>query len=68
MSGQLDAARDRVRGVLARRPDSFDALSVYAYIETQFQDYPAAAELYRRALALEDSPALRAALAKLPAQ
>lgn len=66
LSGNLDAARERVRGVLAVRPDSFEALSVYAYIETRFQDYSVAADLYRRALAVQDSPALRAALAKLP--
>jgi GWxTD domain-containing protein len=66
--GNLDSARDRVRRVLAVRPDSFEALSVYAYVETQFQDYLVAADLYRRALAVQDSPALRAALAKLPVQ
>lgn len=68
LSGNLDSARDRVRGVLAKHPDSFEALSVFAYIETGFQDYVVAADLYRRALALQDSPALRAALSKLPAQ
>jgi hypothetical protein len=66
VSGRLDAARDRVRGVLAANPDDFEALSVLAYIETRFQDYPAAAELYRHALAVQDSPALRMALANLP--
>jgi len=68
LSGSLDAARDRLRRILAARPDSFEALSVYAYVETQFQDYSVAADLYRRALALQDSPALRTALARLPAQ
>jgi GWxTD domain-containing protein len=67
-AGQLDAARDRVRRVLAGRPNDFQALAVLAYIETKFQDYAVAAELYRRALAVEDSPALRTALAKLPTQ
>ena len=66
MSGSLDAARDRVRGILAAHPNDFEALAVFAYIETKFQDYPVAAELYRRALAVQDSPALRMALAKLP--
>jgi Tfp pilus assembly protein PilF len=66
MSGSLDAARNRVRAVLSANPDDFEALAVFAYIETKFQDYPVAAELYRRALALQDSPALRMALAKLP--
>jgi GWxTD domain-containing protein len=66
MGGNLDAARDRVKSVLAVQPDNFEALSVFAYIETRFQDYPVAAQLYRRALAIEDSPAIRAALAQLP--
>jgi len=68
LAGRLDEARDRVRGVLATRPNDFQALAVLAYIETRFQDYTAAAELYRRALAVQDSPALRTALAKLPTQ
>ncbi len=68
LGGKLDAARDRVRGVLARKPDNFEGLSIFAYIETELQDYSVAAELYRRALAVQDSPALRAALAKLPRQ
>jgi GWxTD domain-containing protein len=66
LEGRLDAGRDRVRAVLNSEPKNFDALSVLAYIEARFQDYPAAADLYRRALAVEDSPALRLALAKLP--
>jgi GWxTD domain-containing protein len=66
MSGSLDAARDRVRSILAVHPNDFEALAVFAYIETKFQDYPVAADLYRRALAVQDSPALRMALAKLP--
>lgn len=68
LAGRLDEARDRVRRVLAVRPDDFQALSVLAYIETKFQDYPVAAALYRRALAVQDSPALRLALAQLPKQ
>ena len=68
IAGNLDAARDQVRSVLATRPDNFEALSVFAYIETRLQDYTVAAELYRRALAVQDSPAIREALAKLPAQ
>jgi GWxTD domain-containing protein len=68
ISGNLDAARERVRGILAAHPDDFEALAVFAYIETRFQDYPVARELYRRALAVQDSAALRMALAKLPTQ
>jgi GWxTD domain-containing protein len=68
LSGDLDAARDRVRSILATHPNDFEALSAYAFIETKFQDYSVAAELYRRALAVQDSPALRMALAKLPTQ
>jgi hypothetical protein len=66
LGGNLDAARDRVKSVLVVEPDNFDALSVYAYIETRFQDYAVAAQLYRRALAVQDSPAVRAALSNLP--
>ena len=62
LSGQWDSARDRVRAVLARYPDDFESLSVLAYVETKLQDYAVAARLYRRALALQDSPALRLAL------
>jgi GWxTD domain-containing protein len=68
MEGHLDEGRERVRRVLATKPDDFQALSVLAYIEAKFQDYPVAAELYRRALAVQDSPALRVALAQLPKQ
>src|ERR1700722_1249909 len=68
LAGDLDAAREKVKSVLAVRPDSFEALSVFAYVETRFQDYRVAAELYRRALALQESSAVRAALAKLPVQ
>ena len=65
---QYDAARDRLRKVLAVDPKNFQALSVYAFAEAGLQDFPVAAELYHRALAIQDSPALRLALAKLPAQ
>jgi GWxTD domain-containing protein len=68
LAGNLDSARDRVRSVLTAKPDSFEALSVFAYIETRLQDYVVAAQLYRRALAVQDSPAIRAALAKLPSE
>ncbi|HLH44502.1 MAG TPA: GWxTD domain-containing protein [Bryobacteraceae bacterium] len=63
--GRLDNARDLVRRVLAAHPDSFEGLSVLAYIEAKFQDYSVAADLYRRALAVQDSPAVRAALAEV---
>jgi hypothetical protein len=66
LEGKLDSARDKVKAVLIRDPNNFEALSVFAYIETRFQDYPVAADLYRRALSVEDSPALRLALMKLP--
>jgi hypothetical protein len=66
LAGEWDAGRTRVRKVLALQPNDFDALTVLAYIETKLQDYTVAAELYRRALAVQDSPALRMALAKLP--
>lgn len=67
-AGRLDEARDRLRRVLAAKPDDFQALSVLAVVETRFQDYSVAEELYRKALAVQDSPALRAALLQLPRQ
>ena len=67
-AGSLDAARERLRAVLGRNPDHFEALAVYGSIEAQLQDYAVAAEYYRKALAVQDSPALRAALAQLPAR
>ncbi|HEX4134098.1 MAG TPA: GWxTD domain-containing protein [Bryobacteraceae bacterium] len=66
LTGNPDVARERLKEILARNPNHFEALSVYAYVETRLQDYVAAAELYRRALAIQDSPALRLALAGLP--
>jgi GWxTD domain-containing protein len=68
LTGNVDAARVRVKEILGRNPNHFEALSVYAYVEAQLQDYSAAAELYRRALAVQDSPALRLALTRLPKQ
>jgi len=66
LEGHYDEARDRLRQVLAIQPNYFDALSVLAYVEAQLQDYPVAADLYKKALAVQDSPALRLALSKLP--
>jgi tetratricopeptide (TPR) repeat protein len=68
LAGHLDEARNRVKSVLAARPNNFEALSTLAYVEATLQDYTVAAELYRRALSVQDSPAVRAALAKLPVQ
>ncbi len=66
LAGRYDAARDRLKPILAARPDDFDAISVLAFVEAQLQDYRVAADLYRRALAIQDSPDIRMALAKLP--
>jgi hypothetical protein len=41
---------------------------VYAYVEAKLQDYEVAADYYRRALAVQDSPAIRLALSVLPKQ
>jgi len=65
LQGHYDEARDRLQHVLAAHPNYFDALSVLAYVEAQLQDYPVAADLYKRALAVQDSPAIRQALLKL---
>jgi GWxTD domain-containing protein len=65
LGGNLDAARERVRRVLNQAPNSFEALSVLAYVEARLQDYGVAADLYRRALVIQDSPALREALVEV---
>lgn len=67
LAGEWDSARARVRQILAAEPNDFDSLTVLAYVETKLQDYAVAAQLYRRALAIQDSPALRTALASLGA-
>jgi GWxTD domain-containing protein len=68
LAGNFDEARRRVQTILAADPTSFDALCVYAAVEVGFDDYRAAAQLYQRALAVEDSPAVRLALSRLPKQ
>jgi hypothetical protein len=65
LSGRWDQARERLRPILASDPNQFDALCVYAYVEAKLQDYEVAADYYRRALAVQDSPAVRLALAQL---
>jgi GWxTD domain-containing protein len=66
LSGRWDQARDRLRPILAADPNHFDALCVFAYVEAKLQDYEVAADYYRRALAVQDSPAVRLALSALP--
>jgi tetratricopeptide (TPR) repeat protein len=68
LSGRWDQARERLRPILAADPKHFDALCVFAYVEAKLQDYEVAADYYRRALAVQDSPAVRLALAALPKQ
>jgi len=68
LQGRYDQARDRLQKVLAAQPNYFDALSVLAFVEASLQDYPVAAELYRKALAVQDSLEIRMALSKLPKQ
>ena len=65
LSDRWDQARDRLRPILAADPNQFDALCVIAYVEAKLQDYEVAADYYRRALAVQDSPAVRLALAQL---
>jgi GWxTD domain-containing protein len=67
-SGRWDQARERLRPILAADPNHFDALCVYAYVEAKLQDYEVAADYYRRALAIQDSPAVRLALSALSKQ
>jgi GWxTD domain-containing protein len=68
LASRWDDARSRLQAVLAEDPANFEALCVYAFIETDLQDYRAATELYRKALAIQDSPVVRLALARLPQQ
>jgi GWxTD domain-containing protein len=68
MANRWDGARSRLQAVLAEDPTSFEALCVYAFVEVDLQDYRAAADLYRRALVIEDSPTIRLALASLSRQ
>ena len=58
---------EKLRPIVDAQPNNFEALSALAYVEAMLQDFPVAAVLYRRALALEDSAVLRLALAQLPA-
>jgi hypothetical protein len=66
LTNHWDQARDRLRDVLSEDPNNFDGLCVFAYVEAELQDYSVAAEYYRRALAVQDSPIVRLALARLP--
>lgn len=65
-TGQLDAARERLRPILTAQPRNFEALATMAYIETKLQDWVMASRFYQQALAVQDSPALRQALARIP--
>ena len=55
-----------IEQILAADPLNFEALCVYGYIEVQLQDYQVAAEYFQRALAVQDSPAIRLTLSQLP--
>lgn len=65
-SGHVDDARNRVKQALAQEPGNFDALATMAYLEAQLQDYPVAADYFRKALTAQDTPALRRELTALP--
>jgi Tfp pilus assembly protein PilF len=54
-----------LRPLLAASPRNFDALCVLAYIEAKLQDVEVAAELYHRALEVQESPFVRQALSQL---
>jgi predicted Zn-dependent protease len=68
LGGNYDDAREKLRPIVTEQPNNFEALSTLAYVEAKLQDFPLAATLYRRALAIQDSPVLRLALAQLPSQ
>ncbi len=65
-TGDYDEARGRLNSILATQSNDFDAISVLAYVEAKLQDYPVARKLYQRALAIQDSSAIRMALSNLP--
>jgi GWxTD domain-containing protein len=65
LAGKWDDARERLRPLLAASPRNFDALCILAYIEAKLQDREVAAELYHRALEVQDSPFVREALSEL---
>ena len=64
--GRIDEARTQVKQILKQSPKSFEALTTMAFLEAKLQDYPMAATYYRRALELQEAPAIRLALASLP--
>jgi GWxTD domain-containing protein len=61
--GDLDSPRTTLRAILNRDPRQFDALTLMGLIETRLQDYPAAADYFRRALAVQESEDVKNALA-----
>lgn len=62
LAGDLDNPRKDLLAILARSPDSFEALTLLGFIESQLQDYPVAASYYRKALAVHGSPEVSKAL------
>ena len=68
LGGHYDDAREKLRPIVDAQPNNFEAISALAYVEAKLQDFPVARVLYRRALALEDSPVLRLALDQLPSR
>jgi len=62
LAGDLDTPRKELLAIIARDPNSFEALTVLGFIEAQLQDYGLAADYYRKALALHASPAVSKAL------
>jgi hypothetical protein len=51
--------------VLTHAPENFEALATMSYIEAKLQDYAITADFYRRALAIQQSPAISQAIAEL---
>jgi GWxTD domain-containing protein len=65
MAGDLDTPRSALREILQRSPDHFEALTVLGFIEAKLQDYSVAAQYYKKALAVRNSPAIAQALAEV---
>jgi GWxTD domain-containing protein len=65
LEGDFDNSRQILQDVLTHSPENFEALATMGYIEAKLQDYAIAADFYRRALAIQQSPVISQAIAEL---
>ena len=66
LTANLDQARELLLEALNIQPNHFESLVTLAGLTAELQDYPLAAEYYRRALAIRKLPLLEEALQRLP--